>query len=121
MENQKIIIGILELLETMEEGLFYIKEKLAELNIEATTTVFEGFIDAFSSVETTIIPILDILEDNEIVEKTDELRKRIEVMVEEYGKKNGQKFYETIQLYLGPAFKSWKEEIELLLRPYVVS
>ena len=42
-------------------------------------------------------------------------------MVKEYEKKNGQKFYEIIQLSLESAFKNWKEETEQRLRPYVVS
>ena len=42
-------------------------------------------------------------------------------MVKEYEKENGHKFYEIIQLSLEPAFKSWKEEIELRIRPYVAS
>lgn len=105
----------------MEEGLAYIKEKLTELNIEATITVLSDTIDAFSAVELAITPMIDELEDNEILIKTDELRKRLDIMVKEYEKKNGQKFYEIIQLSLEPSFKSWKEEIELVLRPYVAS
>lgn len=74
----------------MEEGLAYIKEKLTELNIEATITVLSDTIDAFSAVELAITPMIDELEDNEILIKTDELRKRLDIMVKEYEKKNGQ-------------------------------
>ena len=121
MPNQEVIFNILDLLEIMEEGLAYIKEKLIELNIEATITVLSDTIDAFSAVERSITPMLDELGDNKILGKTEELRKRLDIMIKEYEKKNGQKFYEIIQLSLEPAFKEWKEEIEQRLRPYVVS
>ena len=121
MPNQTVIFNILDLLEIMEEGLTYIKQKLTELNIEATVTVLSDTIDVFSSIETAITPMLGELQENEISQKTDELRKRLDIMVKECEKKNGQKFYEIIQLSLEPAFKRWKEEIEQVLRPYVVS
>lgn len=48
MPNQTVILNILDLLEIMEEGLTYIKQKVTELNIEATITVLSDTIDAFS-------------------------------------------------------------------------
>ena len=121
MINQEVIFNILDLLEIMEEGLAYIKEKITELNIEATIAVLSDTIDAFSSIERSIISMIDELEENQILEKTEELRKRLDIIVKEYEKKNGQRFYEIIQLSLEPAFKEWKEEIGQRLRPYVVS
>lgn len=121
MPNQRVIFNILNLLEIMEEGLMYVKQKIMELNIEASITVMIDTIDAFYAIEGTINPMLDQLEENEILQKTDELRRKLDIMAKEYEKDNGQKFYEIIQLSLEPAFKKWKEEIELSIRPYVAS
>ncbi len=121
MTDQEVIFNILDLMEIMEEGLNYIKQKIMELNKEATVTVLSDTLNAFSSIEKAIIPMIDELEENGILEKTDELRKRLDIMVKEYEKQDGQRFYEIIQLSLEPAFKNWKEEIEQTLRPYVVS
>lgn len=87
-----MIFNILDLLELMEEGLNYIKEKIMELNKEATVRVLSDTLAAFSTIETAMLPMVDELEENEI-----------------------------IQISLQPAFKSWKEEIELRIRPYVES
>ena len=76
----------------MEEGLNYIKEKIMELNKEATVRVLSDTLAAFSSIERAMLPMVDELEENEI-----------------------------IQISLQPVFKSWKEEIELIIRPYVES
>ena len=63
-----------------------------ELNKEATVRVLSDTLAAFSTIETAMLPMVDELEENEI-----------------------------IQISLQPAFKSWKEEIELRIRPYVES
>ena len=39
MIDQEVVFNILDLLELMEEGLDYIKEKILELNKEATVRV----------------------------------------------------------------------------------
>lgn len=121
MPNYKVIINILKLLETMEEGLSYVKGRLTKLDIEGSKGVFADTVGAFSAVEEAITPMLDELEENQILEKTEELKSLFNLLVEEYEKTNGQKFYEIVQISLEPAFKKWKEEIELVLRPYVAS
>ncbi len=121
MIDQEVISNILNLLDIMEEGLSYIKEKIMELNKEAAMTVLSDTLAAFSSIETAITPMLDELEENQILEKTEILREKLDIMVREYEKEDGQMFYEIIQFSLEPAFKGWKEEIELRIRPYVAS
>ena len=121
MTNQTVIQNTLNLLETMEEGLTYIKKKLNELNIEATITVLTDTINAFSAIEISISPILEGLRENEIVEKADKLRRAFDLMGKEFQNNNGQKVYEIIQLTLEPAFKSWKNEIKKTLSPYIRS
>lgn len=121
MPNQEVIWNILSLLEIMEEGLDYIKERIIELNIEATPTVLSDTIAAFSSIEQAIAPMLSELEENKIQEKAEKLKDGFNIIVKEYEKKNGQKYSEIIQLSIEPAFKEWKEEIELRIRPYVES
>lgn len=121
MPNQEVILSILELLETMEEGIEYIEEKLQNLDIESSTTVLQDTINAFSAIEAAVTPMVDQLEENEILEKTEELKGSFNRLVKEYEKDNGQEFTQINQLSLKPVFENWKTEIELRLRPYVVS
>lgn len=121
MPIQDVIKNTLDLLETMEEGLTYIKQKLKELNTEVTVTVLADTINAFSAIEKSINPMLEELASNEIVEKADKLKRAFDIMVNQYENNSGQKALEIIQLTLEPSFKSWKVELERVLKPYIVS
>ncbi len=121
MPNQEVISNILDLLEIMEEGLDYIKQRIMELNIEATTTVLSDTIAGFASIEEAITPILSELEENKILEKAEKLKDRFNILVKEYENKDGRNYYEIIQLSLEPAFNNWKKEIEIAIRPYIAS
>lgn len=121
MPNQEVIKYTLDLLETMEEGIDYVKAKLGELNIEGTVTVLTDLIAAFTEVEKSISPMLEKLPDNNIIEKSDKLRRAFDIMVKEYESNKGQKTYEIMQLTLQPAFKKWKEEMEIILRLHIAS
>ena len=121
MPNQEVAIQILELLETMEEGMDYIRAKLGELNIEETVTVLTDLITAFTEVEKSISSMMEELPENQIPQKDDELRIAFDTMVKEYETAKGQKAYKIMQFTLEPAFENWKEELENILKPYVVS
>ncbi|WP_053955791.1 hypothetical protein [Inediibacterium massiliense] len=120
MAKQEVIQKTLDLLETMEEGIVYVKEKLEQLNIEATITVMTDLITAFIEIEKSITPILE-KQDNKIKEATYKLRNALDTMVKEYETTKGQKSVEIMQLNIEPAFKNWKKELEKTLRPYIVS
>ncbi len=94
MPNQEVIKYIVGLLETMEEGMDYVKAKLGELNIEGTVTVIIDLITAFTEVEKSISPMIDELPENQISEKADKLRVSFDTMVKEYEVSKGQKAYE---------------------------
>ncbi|ABR46959.1 conserved hypothetical protein [Alkaliphilus metalliredigens QYMF] len=123
MKKEEIIVikTSLELLETMEEGLVYIKGKLNELKTEETINVLLDLTNAFASIEQSINPILLKLEKNDMPIKTDVLRDALDVMIKEYENTKGQRAVEIMQFTLEPAFKNWKREVEETLRPYIVS
>ena len=121
MPNQEVIKYTLGLLETMEEGMDYVKAKLGELNIEGTVTVLTDLITAFTEVEKSISPMVAELPKNQILEKADKLRTDFDTMVKEYETAKGQKAYEIMQFTLEPSFKNWKQELENTLKPYTIS
>ena len=121
MPNQEVIKHTLDLLETMEEGMDYVKAKLGELNIEGTVTVLTDLITAFTEVEKSISPMMAELPENQILEKADKLRTDFDMMVKEYEASKGQKAYEIMQFTLEPSFKNWKQELENTLKPYTIS
>lgn len=122
MENKiQVVQKSLILLNTMEEGLVYIKQQIREMKSEATIIVLRDIIKAFATIETAIAPILLELKENNIIEKMDILRKALDRIVKEYEWKQIQKALEIIQFSLEPAFKNWKEQMEEVLRPYTAS
>lgn len=64
---------------------------------------------------------MDKIEENEIEKYTDILRGKLDRLVKEYEKNNGKKSYEIVKSSVEPAFKNWKREIEIRLRPFIVS
>ncbi|AOY75673.1 hypothetical protein [Clostridium formicaceticum] len=54
MPNQEVIKQTLDFLETMEEGIGYVKQKLGEINTEATMTVLTDLTTAFTEIQKNI-------------------------------------------------------------------
>ena len=77
-------------------------------------------IDDYDAVKKAINDMPTTYDVDKVVEQLEKKIQTHECCIE-YEKKNGQRFYEIIQLSLEPAFKEWKEEIGQRLRPYVVS
>ncbi|KYH30066.1 hypothetical protein [Clostridium colicanis] len=121
MLNREVIKQILDLLETMEEGVDYVKVKLGELNIEGTVIILTDLITAFIEIEKNILSMMIELPENKIKEKTEQLRTAFDTMVKEYETSKGQRAYEIIQFTLEPSFKQWKDELENILKPYILS
>jgi len=121
MPNQEVIKNTLDLLETMEEVMNYVKNKLKELNIEGTITLLTDLITAFIQVEKSLLPMMNKLRQNQILEKTDKLRIAFDSMVKEYENSKGQRAYEIMQFTLNPAFSNWRQELENTLKPYILS
>ena len=65
--------------------------------------------------------MIDELEENEILDRTAKLKNKLNLLIAEYEKDKEQNFHEIVKLSLEPAFRRWKEEIEKVLRPYIVS
>ncbi|WHH61514.1 hypothetical protein [Petroclostridium sp. X23] len=121
MPNQEVIAQILDLLETMEEGMDYVKQKLEELNIEGTITVLTDLTSAFIEIEKSISSMLEKLPENKIIEKAGKLSTAFDIMVKEYESTNRQKVYEIMQFTLEPTFKNWKDELGEIMKPLILS
>ncbi len=121
MPDMDVIKNILNLLETMEEGIVYIEGKLEDLELEETTNVLSDIIGAYSAVESALVPLIDDIGENQIEIKSDIFRGQLDTLVMDYERNNGQKAYEILNASVKPAFEAWREEIEISLRPFVVS
>ena len=120
-EQIEVINKLLELLETMEEGLIYIEEKLSERDPKNAIKMLMDTTDAFASIEVSLQPILPELPENSVQEKTDGLRSGLAIMISEYENNQGIKALECLQSNTMPAFNIWRAELEQVLRPYTLS
>lgn len=120
-DKREIALQSLELLDTMGEGITYIKQKLSELKTEETMGILSDTISGFSAVERGIESISGELGENSVKEKSEKLKRAFDILVSEYESNSGRKAYEIVQITLEPAFKNWKAEMENSLKTVMVS
>ncbi|SHG54183.1 hypothetical protein SAMN02745221_00447 [Thermosyntropha lipolytica DSM 11003] len=121
MLDKTVVQNILELLGTMEEAFAYTRDKLEALEIEATTGVLHDTMEAFLTIENSLLFMSPDLAAGRIKQATDKLRDAFSLIVQNYEEERGYKALEIVRTSLEPAFRYWKQTLEEELRPYVVS
>ena len=117
----EVINRMMELVETMGEGLEYIQEKLERDEPEKAVKMLLDTTHAFASIEESLHSVLSELPEEGIQEKTDTLRSALAEIVREYEKGQGHLALDIFKLELYPAFNRWREELERVLKPYTMS
>lgn len=117
----EVIHNIVPLLNTIEEGFNHIKKQLLELRYEEALGLLEDVVLGIFSIEDAIEPMILGLEENKIETFGIALKENINKTLAMYedGKEAG--LATQIVEEVLPAFQDWKEEIERVLRPYIVS
>jgi len=118
---REVIERILELLDTMEEGLDFIQNQLSELKYEEALVVLNDVIDAVFSIDSSIQPMEKMLPQNDINELSLLFRESLNKAVERYNQNNEVNIDGLLQKEIIPQFKRWREEVEKVLRHYIVS
>ncbi|UNC91723.1 hypothetical protein [Candidatus Contubernalis alkaliaceticus] len=117
----EVMKQIVELTDTMEEGLEHVKGQLDQRSPEKAIQLLFDTTNAFTHIEKAVQPILSEIPENNIQEKTDKLRSALSAMVGEYEGNSGLKGREILQFILEPAFKNWRFELKEVLMPYTLS
>ncbi|MFD0824984.1 hypothetical protein ACT8ZR_04875 [Neobacillus sp. M.A.Huq-85] len=111
---------ILDLTETMEEGLTHIHNQVNEGYFEASVPLLQGVITAFASIEKSILDINN-LRQVDFKEVFQNLRQGFNVLTESYEQGSGGKALEILQFNVLPISKKWKAALEQSFEPYLVS
>ena len=119
-DEMVVINNTIELLKTMEEGIEYVNEKFNELKAEETINMLIDLTEAFGAIEEAISPLIVKFEENEIEDKSEELKSALEILLKDLEKTNGKKAIDIMKLNLIPKFNEWKDEMSRVLKPYVV-
>ena len=117
-DQVEVMKKIMELTDTMEEGLAHVRNLLSERDPEKALPVLTDSAHAFANVEAALQPILHELPDNNIQERSDMFRRALKTMVSEYENNEGLRAQELLQFFLEPAFRNWKVELDNTLKPY---
>lgn len=110
-----------ELSGTMLEGLQHIQKLLGEGKFEETMYLFEDVISAFSTIDLSIVPVIEILDNHVINERSKKINRALEHVVSCYEVKSHIRVQEAMQFTLVPEVKKWKEELDKAFQPYIVS
>lgn len=121
MEQFQIAGDIINLSNTIMEGLEHIKSRIVDGYFEDTYYLLEDIINAIASIHKATEPLLPLLGDNQIEQYTEQLTHLIDEMTNNYQAKQIEKAKIDMQLVLIPAFKEWKNELERCLSNYIAS
>ncbi|AOT70019.1 hypothetical protein [Geosporobacter ferrireducens] len=116
-----VIEKCLGLLNTIEEGFEYIQNQIKELRYENAFIVLQDIAEGISSIENAIMPMEDKLPNNNVGERTIEVKENIHKAMNSYKQEKQSQLEEQIKQEIYPAFIGWKEEVERILRPYLLA
>jgi len=118
---REVIERILELLNTMEEGLDYVQNQLGELKYEEALIVVKDLIDALDSIDSSIQPMDNKLPQNNISALSSSLKACFDKVVGKFDQNNEVIIDSLLEKEVIPEFARWREEIDKVLRPYIIS
>lgn len=111
---------ILELTETMEEGLTHIRNQVNEGYFESSAPLVRDVVTAFASIERSLLSSSENLpQDVEVAFQN--LRNGFDVLTESYEQGSRKKALEILHFNVLPVSKKWKAALEKSFEPYLVS
>lgn len=119
----EVIYNILPLLSTIEEGLNHIKKQLSELRYEESFTLIEDAMMGIASIEAALQPMesqFEALQDPDMIQTKQDLNQYMSAVVTLYENKKYEELEKKMSLVLG-AFIVWRESIEQIVRPQIIS
>lgn len=117
----EVIKKSIQLSDTILEGLEHITKLLNDGKHEQSVFLFEDVMEAYTSIRTATEPIVKKLKSETVREKQVDIENVIVQVVSEYEKNNYLKVQEIFQHELVPKYKTFKEELEKLFEPYLIS
>ncbi|MDF2802269.1 MAG: hypothetical protein K0S61_2172 [Anaerocolumna sp.] len=120
-KHYQVIENILELLNTIEEGILYAQSQIAELLYEEAFTILQDTMEGISCIESALEPMKSELIDNNIDILFIDLKEKVGKVVDSKAQEQQSDLEGQISKEIFPIFLRWKEEMEKTLKPYIVS
>ncbi len=119
--NQEVVYRILELLPTIEEAFLHINDQLTELRLEESEKLFVDAMRAISNIAGNLARLAPRQDETGLIQDTADLREAIGWMIDGY--ETGK--LETLQTVLTgcllPAFRIWRQQVEKMVQPAILS
>lgn len=116
-----VIKNILELLKTIEEGIFHMEKLILKLEYEECVVMFQDVLHGIEGIETSMMPMLEKLPENNISTLMEKIYSSVENIVNIIENNQVDNLSVKIESDFMPAFLNWKIELERILSSYVVS
>lgn len=110
-----------ELVDTIVEGLEHIQQLLKDGSLEQTLYLVEDVIVGYSTVERSILPISEELENDTISSLTNEVKVALRQLANAYEEQKHGEVQEVLQFHVLPLVKKWKRELDEAFAPYTIS
>ena len=119
----EVMVNILPLLTTMEEGFKHIKQQLAELRYEEAFVMLGDVVQGMTIVENALVTIentLKALQNDTVRQSKLDLNRSIYSTVKLYENRKYQELDHAVEATTH-AFMAWKKCVEKIIRPRVAS
>lgn len=112
---------MVELSNTIKEGLEHLDKRLAEGHLEDSYYLFQDIVQAFYSVTRAMESMQANVEIAGVVQATDSLLSAFEKLSTSYEDQKLNQARMDLQLILSPAFSNWSSELHRCLQPIMES
>lgn len=112
---------MVELSNTIKEGLDHLDKRLAEGHLEDSYYLFQDIVQAFYSVTRAMESMQANVEIAGVVKATDSLLSAFEKLSTSYEDQKLNQARMDLQLILTPAFSAWSSELHRCLQPIMES
>lgn len=107
-----VMNGILDLSDTVVDGLKHIEKQLDEIRYEESFAMFYDVVEGISSIESSMNTFYDKLPENKLNVYMDEMKKEISLVITCYQNSEMKDFKTGIKSKVLPSYINWQNEIK---------
>lgn len=116
-----IIRRVLELSDTVLEGLRYVQARLDKGDFIQTFEMLNDVVSGINSMVGALQPMMEDELADSLVPLTDELNRALDTLVTAYEQNQGLEAMSILRINLTPAYLEWQAELNRQLHPLILS
>ncbi|WP_353893741.1 hypothetical protein PRVXH_000502 [Proteinivorax hydrogeniformans] len=121
IENyEEVLKQVFDLSGTLQEALVSVNVMLEDGQIQDAVTVTDDIKAALESIDDSLEPVLEELQARNLSNITTELKEQVTKAKVDLAMDNSDKLKEDLKNEIFPKYIVWKEEVDKVLKPYVM-